>query len=461
MDSLASARWVFCVGLLLGLGSSSGMAQPERCPVSLDPIAGTSMSLGQLVNIQMGATGGSAPYTFAVSLGQLPTGVQLSSAGLLSGVTLYEGPFVVQIEATDSTGCVGSRFYNFLVRPGDDYLVGMGHAAANSNRVRVFVHYFAGSQWPIEFEAYGASAWGTNVATGDVNGRVYHEILTGPGPGAVYGPHVRGFSRGGTPLNLSFFAYGTLKYGVEVSAQDVVGNQNHEILTGAGPGAVFGPQVRGFQFLDPATVPVSGLNFFAYQTLRFGVNVAAGQLDADAWGEWATGPGPGPTFAPVVRGWQFDDVALARLSAFDFQAFPVSGWGSVVAVGDPDGDDRDEIMASRGPGSSLTAEVRGFSYDTGSIMAISGLSFTPFSTVYGANVGLGDVRREGRELVIAASGPDPAAATSVAPYRFAGQNLSPVLGGFTAFPWAASGANVAAGGLGRYPVPLGPGAISE
>ena len=43
------------------------------------------------------------------------------------------------------------------------------------------------------------------------------EIVTGPGPGDVYGPHVRGLN-GGTPGGGSNYAYGTLKWGVNVTS---------------------------------------------------------------------------------------------------------------------------------------------------------------------------------------------------------------------------------------------------
>ncbi len=127
-------------------------------------------------------------------------------------------------------------------------VTGPGPAYENPPLVRVFppeqdaVHEY-------EFEAYGPDHYGVNVTCGDVNGDLLDEILTGAGPGEIYGPHVRGFEVDGTPLpGLSFLAYGTNKYGVNVAAGDIDGDGFDEIITGAGPGAVFGPHVRGWDY---------------------------------------------------------------------------------------------------------------------------------------------------------------------------------------------------------------------
>lgn len=61
------------------------------------------------------AIGGAAPYTFAVTLGALPSGLTLSSAGVISGTPTQSGSFTVTITATDSLGCQGSQIYSALV----------------------------------------------------------------------------------------------------------------------------------------------------------------------------------------------------------------------------------------------------------------------------------------------------------------------------------------------------------
>ena len=68
------------------------------------------------------ATGGIAPYSFAVTAGALPAGLTLSSGGVISGTPTAGGTFNVTITATGSstgTGAPhsGSRAYGFTINP--------------------------------------------------------------------------------------------------------------------------------------------------------------------------------------------------------------------------------------------------------------------------------------------------------------------------------------------------------
>jgi hypothetical protein len=127
---------------------------------------------------------------------------------------------------------------------------------------------------------------GVNVAAADLNGDRKAEIITGVGPGG--GPNVRVFSGSGQPL-ASFFAYTpAFRGGVNVAAGNVNNDGKMEIITGAGPGG--GPHVRGF---TPGGTPIGG-GFFAYDPHFIGgVSVAAGP------GRIVTGAGPGG--GPHVR----------------------------------------------------------------------------------------------------------------------------------------------------------------
>ena len=61
------------------------------------------------------ATGGAAPYAFAVTAGTLPNGVTLSGTGALSGTTTTSGTFNFTVTATDAFGQTGSRAYTVVV----------------------------------------------------------------------------------------------------------------------------------------------------------------------------------------------------------------------------------------------------------------------------------------------------------------------------------------------------------
>ncbi|PWU31013.1 IPT/TIG domain/outer membrane autotransporter barrel domain-containing protein [Pseudomonas sp. RW407] len=57
----------------------------------------------------LAANGGTAPYSFSVTSGALPSGVSLSSAGILSGTPSAAGTFNFTVQATDSLGATGSQ----------------------------------------------------------------------------------------------------------------------------------------------------------------------------------------------------------------------------------------------------------------------------------------------------------------------------------------------------------------
>ncbi len=60
------------------------------------------------------ASGGTAPYTFAVTGGTLPQGLELSAAGVISGTPEAEGS-AFTVTATDANGCVGTRSYTLTI----------------------------------------------------------------------------------------------------------------------------------------------------------------------------------------------------------------------------------------------------------------------------------------------------------------------------------------------------------
>lgn len=61
------------------------------------------------------ATGGTSPYSFSVSIGTLPAGLALSSAGALTGTPTTSGNFAFTIKGTDANGCMGTQSYTIIV----------------------------------------------------------------------------------------------------------------------------------------------------------------------------------------------------------------------------------------------------------------------------------------------------------------------------------------------------------
>lgn len=126
--------------------------------------------------------------------------------------------------------------------------------------------------------------------------------------------------------------------GIRVAGGDVNGDGMEDIVVGAGPGG--GPHVRIFNKQGE----VIG-QFFAYnKNFRGGVNVAVGDVDGDGVDEIIVGAGNGG--GPHIRVFEMEGKVIGHFFAYDknFRG------GVNVAVGDVNGDQRDEIIAGAGKG---------------------------------------------------------------------------------------------------------------
>lgn len=87
-----------------------------NCPtISLTPTALPSAAAGVAYNQTISASGGTASYTFTISAGLLPSGLSLSSSGVLSGIPAFGGSYSFTVSASDANLCEGSRAFNLAV----------------------------------------------------------------------------------------------------------------------------------------------------------------------------------------------------------------------------------------------------------------------------------------------------------------------------------------------------------
>jgi hypothetical protein len=87
--------------------------------LSVNPGAIPAATAGNLYSTTFAAAGGSGHYSYALTLGPLPLGMQLSTAGVLSGTATVAGNYVLTVQATDTVnpGVTGSQTYDLVVNP--------------------------------------------------------------------------------------------------------------------------------------------------------------------------------------------------------------------------------------------------------------------------------------------------------------------------------------------------------
>ncbi len=100
-------------------GNSIGgcASAPAICPVvTLNPATLPNGVAGTPYSQSVVASGGVAPYTYAVSSGALPAGLTLNPAtGAITGTPTTFGTANFTITATDANGCPGSRAYSIVI----------------------------------------------------------------------------------------------------------------------------------------------------------------------------------------------------------------------------------------------------------------------------------------------------------------------------------------------------------
>lgn len=179
----------------------------------------------------------------------------------------------------------------------------------------------------------------------DLGGDGISEIVIGAPAGEK--PEVKIYREDGSLVN-SFLAYDKdFKGGVNVAAGDLDGDGKGEIITGAGPGG--GPHIRIF---DGYGNPKITAGFFAFdKNLRNGVNVAVGDLNGDRRDEIIAGSGPGTK--AQIKIFKSDGELLAEINPGE-----IAKWSGVnVASGDLDSNGVDEVISAPGWGSAPQIQI--------------------------------------------------------------------------------------------------------
>jgi uncharacterized repeat protein (TIGR03803 family) len=89
-------------------------------------------TVGDLYVQTITAAGGTGSFTFSMTGGTLPTGLTLSSGGVLSGTPTSAGTFSFTVTATDSIGGKGGQGFALLINPGGGWIPLVNQAPAGT-----------------------------------------------------------------------------------------------------------------------------------------------------------------------------------------------------------------------------------------------------------------------------------------------------------------------------------------
>jgi sugar lactone lactonase YvrE len=262
--------------------------------------------------------------------------------------------------------------------------------------------------------------YGASVTSADIDGNGYDEVIVGMGPDPKNTATFGVFNRGGY-LTGKFNAFDK-RYGLTLSSGDLDGDWKDEVIVGMGPGPQNPAELKVIRYNGSGFTEVASET--AYKYLKYGINMAVGDIDGDNIPEIITAPGPGPENPPWIKVWSLKGDRLVE--QFDFDAFG-GFYGANVAVGDIDGDGIGEIIVGTGPDPKNPTVVRIYKADRTLVREL-----VPYDTSYryGVNVAAVDVDNDGVDEIVTGLGSGPQNPAWVKIFRADGTEVT----GFLAYP---------------------------
>ena len=231
-----------------------------QCPqIAIAPASLTDGFLQTVYAQSLAASGGTAPYTFTVVSGSLPTGIIMNGSGAFSGLATAAGTFTFRVEATDTRGCKGQQDCTLKIRAGT---IGdtVWNDANNDGVYQTSTELGLGGVTMQLFRDNGDNIAGTTgdvqVGTDKVTNVAGAYLFTNLAPGRYF---VKALPYTGFPYS----------GGTPVSTDNQVNNDNNGNQPGGYGTALFSPVVN----LQPGTESITDgdTNTDTERTLDFGL----------------------------------------------------------------------------------------------------------------------------------------------------------------------------------------------
>lgn len=229
---------------LCNSATSNAATLTVNCPtIAIAPDALPNGSTGAAYSQTLTASGGVAAYRFSISAGVLPAGLNLSTAGILSGTPVQGGTFNFTVTATDANNCSGSRAYTLIIGCVFDIAPRSQSFTASGGADSVSVTTGNSCGWA----AISNAAWITinGAASGSGNGTVNYSVASNSDTS----------QRTGT-MTIAGLTFTVTQSGVAPNPTPIVSGVNPASV--AAGGNAFTLIVNGSNFVNGAAVRLNG-----------------------------------------------------------------------------------------------------------------------------------------------------------------------------------------------------------
>lgn len=116
-DATINGRLLARNGAVTLQSNTAAVCSAACAAISVSPTALPTATVGVAYNQTITATGAVGPYSFSVTSGTVPAGLNLSAAGVLSGIATSAGSFSFGVTVTGAGACIGIQTMTVIVSP--------------------------------------------------------------------------------------------------------------------------------------------------------------------------------------------------------------------------------------------------------------------------------------------------------------------------------------------------------